>query len=313
MTAAAAAVRTSVAAVVAIACGLTGSARADDPQPAPAATETGKHCRGEGRTKLIASDTLLGQSAPLGVENDLAVAVCTPLIREPGLLFDYTNLQAGVLNYLAPVYVHQGVFVSLAPLSLLELRAEAAGVAIWPLPLFDAAGYFSVADYRARFDGAALPASRARASSGATASLTATLQGQVELGNGIGLIALDALTWEYWWVSGAPYYYNLRRDLVLARSDSLLENMVLLSLELALRRDLLLRLGATDDLFYVPAAGYLANIAAGFGSVVLRDWPQAGVELQPFIRAGVFTHHRVRSGLQLLGGLSTSFDLLPRR
>jgi len=304
--------RTGNIALVVTALAVVTGARAESPTSAPAPSSSGRNCFGEGRARLLATETLIVQTNPLGGENQLALGVCSPLIRSPGMLFDYTNLQAGLFNYLAPVYLHQGLYASVAPLSVLEIRAEFAGVAYWPLPILDSAGYFALRDYRVRFDDAELPASRAGFSSGANANLIATLQGQVELTKFLNLSAVDSFGWEYWWMTGAPYYYNVRRDLVLAASDSLLKNMALLLVELVAWHDVALRVGVTDDLSYVPQSGYLANILAALVSVDVKHWPLPGAELQPFLRAGVYTHHRFRSGPQILGGVSFSFDVMPR-
>ena len=105
------------------------TALADTPRsPAPAPAPAGKHCLDEGRTKVILNQTLAGQINPLGGEHHLLLSVCVPLIRTPGVLFDFTNIEGGLVNYLSPTYVHQGGFLSITPLSILQLRAELSGI-----------------------------------------------------------------------------------------------------------------------------------------------------------------------------------------
>ena len=120
----------------------------------------GKHCFGDARPKWLAATTLVGQVNPLGVELQLQAGRCLPLITSPGELFDYTNFQYGLAAYVSPVYAMPGAFVSIAPLSVLELRAEAEYVQEWTIGL-DASGYFPLTGYDAPLK--TLPAASARA------------------------------------------------------------------------------------------------------------------------------------------------------
>jgi hypothetical protein len=114
---------------------LVASASIANAEPRPCLDEPG--------AKLILDETLVGVINPLGVENQLKVSYCRPLFERPGLLFDYTSIEAGLYNYTSPIYVQQGAFVQATPLSPLVVRAEAAGVQYWPLPI-DGAGYYAV-------------------------------------------------------------------------------------------------------------------------------------------------------------------------
>src|SRR5689334_4873061 len=84
-------------------------------QTARAISPAGKHCVDEQRPKAYFKETLIGQLNPYGGEHRLEFVLCTPLIEAPGILFDYTNAQVGITNYLSPTYVYQGVFLSASP------------------------------------------------------------------------------------------------------------------------------------------------------------------------------------------------------
>lgn len=292
----------------ALVLGSTLPARAQNEIDAPHA-DPGKNCLGESRGKKILGETLVGLVNPLGSEHQLTFGYCSPLITESGLLFDYTNFQVGLFNYLAPVYMHQGAFVSIAPLSVLELRAEAAGVAMWPFP-FDAAGYYPLSGYGAKFDRVALPRTSAGTAGGFTAALAANFRVQFELFRHVSLVALNSFSEEYWFIGTAGYYYNLRRDLVLARSDVLMKETAALLLQIELPEGWALRVGATDDLTFVHRSGYKANVVAGLAMLLLKNWRGSGNEVGLFVRSGGYTHHAFRTGFQGLAGLYGTFEVL---
>src|SRR5689334_22412480 len=75
------------------------------------ATAAPEQCLGTGRTQNILDVTLLGVANPVGLEHQVRFSVCVPLIRRPGLLFDYTQVEVGLYQYLSPVCVIHGAFV----------------------------------------------------------------------------------------------------------------------------------------------------------------------------------------------------------
>jgi len=260
------------------------------------------HCLDEPGKKLILDENLIGVANPDGAENQLKLSMCWPLVEQPGLLFDYTNVEAGLYNYLSPIYVQQGAFVAATPLSVIQLRLEAAVVQYWTLPL-DGAGYYSVDSYAADYRDSALPASRASAATGAEAGASVTLQGQIELGSRTSLAATATLNPEYWSIGSGAFWVNQRRDVILARSDWLLKSTssILLVLE---RGRATARVGAFDDLTLVPRADYVANIVGGVAMVDFRHATASLHELSAFVRIGGYTQHAFREGVTALFGVS---------
>lgn len=285
---------------------------------------SGKHCLGEERTKLLLNHTLAGVINPLGLENQLRLSVCLPLIRKPGVLFDFTNLEIGVANYISPTHVHVGPFLNLTPLSFLVLRAEVTGLFIWPIPL-PGAGYIPLpAD--AQFTPETLEPppgpSQGRRAYGVRTFLGATLQGQVPLGKRLSLAVLNAFGSEYWRVnpvdsamsgSDNPLFYLARRDVVIHHDgDWVLANTAVALLMLDIKDNYVLRLGATDDLVAVPATGYVGNIVAGIAAIMVKRVSTLARNLQFFVRAGGYTNHAYRSGMTLAAGLDVYYELLSR-
>jgi hypothetical protein len=294
-------------AVALLLCAPAARAGDDSPgQPAPA----GHHCFGEPRARWLADVTLAGALNPRGLELQLQLGRCQPLVTQPGLLWDYTNVQSGLTGYLSPTYAMPGAFLSIRPLSLLELRAEAELIQMWRIGL-DGAGYFPLSGYRD--DWSTLPASRARPAQGYTASLTANLQAELPLADGWSLLAADSASWQRWQLGGAGHYYNVRLDLPMARREWLLRNTAVMLVNRQLTGRVRLRFGITDDLTWVEGSGYRQEVLAGLLTAVIARWPGATGETQPFIRLGGYTAHAYRRGeLQLVAGVSTTFDLAPR-
>ena len=272
------------------------------------ATPAPRHCLDEPGGKLIVDETLVGVANPDGGENQLTASVCWPLIERPGLLFDYTNLQVGAFDYLSPIYVQQGAFVAVTPLSPLVLRAEAAGVAYWSLPL-DGAGYYAVDGYRADVRESSLPASRGSAATGVEVSASATVRGEVELSPGLAVAATDVIDPEYWAVGSGAFWFDERRDVILARHDWLMKNTASILVALARGRSTL-RLGAFDDLTLVPRAHYVANIVGGIAMIELRHVTRDVHELSAFVRIGDYTEHAFRTGATALFGISMVWERL---
>jgi len=269
-----------------------------------------EHCLGTAQRQWVIDETLIGVVNPEGFEHQLRVALCLPLITRPGLLFDYTHFEVGLTDYLGPVYNHLGVYTSVDPLSFLQLRADAQGVVYWPLHFVDGAGYFALPGYTSRYADDRLPDRAARSAVGFNATLSATLRGAVDLTARVGLLVTSYFAGDFWYVGDSPYYVNLRRDVVLARSDWLLKSTTHLLVDVRLREGLGLHVGVTDDLTYVPRSGYLGNLIGGWVSLPIRRRARLR-EVEPFVRVGGYTHHAFRTtidgGLQLFGGLSVAW------
>jgi hypothetical protein len=273
--------------------------------PALAEEAMGQHCLGEARSKLVLTETLVQQTEPLGVENQLQVSGCMPLVRSPGILFDRTNLQTGLIVYAAPVYVSPGAFVSIAPLSILELRAEAEPFWTWPIGM-DGAGYFPRSSADEQFED--LPADQAESARGWTATFTGALQAEVHVAPRWTVAVLDQLAYAYWSVGGAPFYYHPRYDLVMARQDWVGKNMAFLLLGRRFSERVTVRAGLTDELMWSARSGNGQNILAGVVTADVAGWPRSGDVLSPFLRVGAFTEHAFRDGVAVLGGVTVAMN-----
>ncbi len=299
-----------LAAALLLAC-LPAAGAAQDLLASPGVlASVGKHCFGENQRKWVAAATLIGAIAPRGLEAQLQLGRCLPLITEPGELFDYTNVQYGLTGYLSPVYAMPGAFVSIAPLSVIELRAEVEYIRQWPIGL-DAAGYFPMASYDSPWN--VLPAADARSARGATANFTANLQGEVTLVNRWSLLAINTASYQFWQLGDAPTYYNARNDFLMARREWTLRDMALVLVSHDLTDSVKVRYGLSDDLSWVRGSGYVQNVVGALLTGVISGWPGPHSETQPFLRVGGYTAHQYRKGqLNLLVGVGTTFDLSAR-
>jgi hypothetical protein len=295
-------------AVAMLLAGAPAARAADDLQAVPGAVaSTGKHCFGDARPKWLAATTLIGQVNPLGLELQLQVGRCLPLITTPGDLFDYTNAQYGLAAYISPVYAMPGAFVSIAPLSVFELRAEVEAIRQWTIGM-DGSGYFPLTGYDAPVK--TLPAANARPAQGFTANFTANLQAEFPLAARWSLLAVNSASYQLWRLGDAPYYYNVRYDLVMARSEWILKNTVLALVNHDLSDRVKVRLGVIDDASWVKGSGYHQNLLGALVTGVISHWPGPRSETQPFLRVGGYTAHEQRQGeLQLLAGVGVTFDL----
>ena len=275
-----------------LACALlltTPSAHADD--AGEAAASTGSHCLGEDCGKLILDQLLGARLIPVGIENRFDLGVCLPLVRNPHPLLAYTNLRFGAVNYVSPTYAHLGGFVAISPISILEFRAEASGLALWPTP-FDRTGYQVVDDYEASFSKAALPASAGTSAWGFFAAFKPTLRARVGLGSSpLSLVVNAGLPFEFWKVGDQEYYYNCRRDLVLAQQDWLLANTAIVAIEIPVHPNATLMLGGMDDLNYVPSSKYLDHMVSGVISIRLDRLGKGMRDFQPFVTVGAYEKH----------------------
>jgi hypothetical protein len=266
-----------------------------------------RQCLGHGSAQKLVDNTVVGVLNPDGFEDQLKAGRCWPVTDRPGLLFDYAEFNAGVFTYVSPIYANLGAYAAIAPLSFLELRAEVAGVMMWPLPL-DGAGYYGFDTYARFFPDSQMPAREGRAAAGLNVTLMVNLQAQVPIAGPVQLVLTNSAAFDYWSLGSRPFYVNSRRDIVMARSDYLWKDTLFLMLEIAAAPGVGVRLGATDDLTFQPSAGVLANIVAGWASVPMRREGGELRDIEPFVRAGAYTSHGWRHGFQLMAGVSLAWS-----
>ena len=290
--------------------------------PPPTAT-LGKHCLGDQEQKLTLEHYMVGGINPLGLENQLRLALCTPFVEKPGLLYDFTNFEFGLANYISPTHVHGGLFGALTPLSILTLKAEVTGFYIWPLgSVFPGAGVFPLADQTtctASYTNDLYPPAGVQGPPtsdgyGIRTLLGASLQGSVPLGKRLDLLAYNGFNAEYWRYNTDKCIFVARRDVGIHGSgDWILANTSVLALAIKITPNHTLRIGATNDLVYTPFNGYLGNVAAGLISFGMNNLRNLAKAFAVFIRLGGFTSgFRVGTGMTLAGGLDVTYELAKR-
>jgi hypothetical protein len=258
------------------------------------------------QTSVVVHQRLVGLLNPFGVEHMIGAGVRTPLGDPNELLFTGAHLDAGVINYTSPVYSTTGGYLELSPLAFLVLRAELAGIVLWPIGM-DGGGYYALDRYAAATD--QLSAEDASFGSGFTAQLGATLQGAVPIGP-TRLIGVSQLAAEYFSMGQGEYWWHPRYDIVLARSDWTLGLSSMLLLEVPLDTGVLLRVGGYDDLRCVPGSDYLANQTGGIAALSIENPSAEVAEVMPFVRAGAFTDHPAREGdWTMLAGVTVRYAL----
>lgn len=273
-----------------------------------------RHCLHDARSKWVLHSLLAGQVNATGAELSARLGLCVPLFTRPSVLFARTHVEVGLVEYLSPAYGQLGGYAQVTPLSFLKLRSELSGLAYWPFP-FPRAGYFGLESYEADFGSEALPKEEARGALGWNLNLIGILQLRLPLGGRVSAVVYSMWTAEHWNVGSAPFYFNVRRDLPLARRDWVLTTESVVAAEIEVTPSWSLRPGVFDSWRAVPASGYAANEVGLFaGAHFPRPaWLPGSVhDFQPFVRVGVYTAHRFRTGtLSALAGIMTSYDLGP--
>jgi hypothetical protein len=223
--------------------------------------------------------------------------------------FQGAHLQGGVTTMLSPVYLIGGGYLEFAPFSFLSFRGDIVGAGIWPIGM-NGAGFYGVSGYGADVRGQNLPAESGRTATGWFASGSMTLQAAVDFGGGTRLVFANELGASYVVLGDADFYYSMKSDLILARQDVLLTNSGFIGIEHRVASDMLVRLGAYDDLRHVPASGYVGH---QLGPIAMVEWqrpaPSIGT-LTVFVRGGGYTHHLIRAQeATILGGVSVDYTL----
>ncbi len=293
------------------------------PAETPAVEPPAKHCYGDSETKWIFGESFAGLTNALGFENQARVARCWPLIKKRGLLYDYTNIEVGLVHYLSLPYSQQGGFVSIAPLSILSFKLEVTGYYIWPITALDGASHYPRTGYDDRFDSDGvshgLDTDTATSAGGMSVTFTTNLMASVELSRWktgpLELLIINSFAVEYWLLGKAPYYYNVKKDVILARSDLLMTNTALVLLSIPLSGNRSFRLGAMDMLAYLPRDKSLGYHQLGGLFALNFDTVGRRVRaLQPFLYISAYTHHahrRLSFPLNLLAGVELVVVLSP--
>lgn len=259
--------------------------------------------------RVVVHQQLIALLNPMGVEHRLDLGVRRSIGDQSDMLFDGAHFEIGAATALSPVYAIGGGYMELAPVSFIVLRGEVNGATVWPIGM-SGAGYYGLTGYGDDVHAQSLPAADAGQANGWLATGSVTLQGAAELGAGARILFASELGATHAVLGAAPFYYSMKHDLVLAREDFLLTNGAFLGLELRVASDLVVRVGAYDDLRYVPASGYLGH---QIGGIVMVGWDHLSENvgsLTIFVRGGGYTHHVVRTDeATILGGVAVDYDL----
>ena len=258
--------------------------------------------------RAVVNERLVVVVNPMGAEHGIGVGLRAPLGNPDELLFQGAHAEAGVVNYTSPVYSATGAYFQVSPFAFLVLRAEIAGLEMWPIGL-DGAGYFPVANDLPPLRSDALQSERGARAGGWSLTLSAILQGAVPIGP-LRLIVWNQLGAEHVRLGDAAYYYHPRYDAVLAQQDWVITNWAMVLLEAELGAGTHLRFGAYDELRDVPRSGSFANQAGLVAALAIEGADPAVPELMPIVRLGIHTHRRSGPGeLTLLVGLLARYEL----
>lgn len=279
----------------------------------------GTHCYGEDRNVWVFREMLGLMSNSSGIENRMHAGACTPLIMRPGMLFDMTNMEAGVFNLLSPSYIHQGFYASIVPLSFLVLEVKMSGAYVWTTGL-SGTGHNSRVSYAHSFPSNGFSheiEGDPTTTTGFRAAWYATFRASYAIAHirhgDIEIIGLDSLGGEYWLMGNDPYYYNLRTETIMARSDFVLSNDFALLVSIPITENISMMTGVLDSLIYLPRANRVDhNMVAGIVSVTLAQLGQRVRGLRAFIIAGGYTNHESREltfGANFGGGVELSVVL----
>jgi hypothetical protein len=249
---------------------------------------------------------------PWGLEHQLRIGGCAPLVRKEGVLFDYSFIEAGFQAHTSPIYVMPGAYVDIAPLSILQFHFQFAPVFYWPIGL-NGAGYYELDGYEDDYTETLLLPEDGEPALGWYLRTGTTLQLAVPIGP-LRLLITDTLVAELWQLGEQPFYFHNRNDVPAARREWFLDNMALVMAEIPLHPNLDLRTGLNYQLTMNLGARQMSNILGGVAMFRFKKLGRAIRDFTPLVRIGGRTHHPVRQGdFSFLFALMFSADLLAHR
>ncbi len=273
---------------------------------------SGRNCLGEPVPKAVLLSLIGIKYGDWGLEHQLRIGACLPLFRDKGLLFDLSHVEAGFVMHTTPIYVMPGAYVRFAPTSFFSVQVEGAPIFYWPIGI-SAAGYYPIDNYWSDFSKDSLPAQDGGTALGWYVRAGPNIQLAVPLGPA-RLIVVDTFRVEHFQIGDASYYFHNRNDLPAARNEWFIDNTAIVMVEFPLARNLLLRVGANDQLIMNMGGPNISNAVRG---VVMLNVPKAGLRVRdftPILALGVRTHHPVRGGdFNFIFALSFKADLSKKK
>jgi hypothetical protein len=266
-------------------------------------------CGGRSEPRWMAHQTLVLLLNPMGAELSSRAGLCVPLYSSNDAAFEANHFESGAALAISPVYAIGGGYVQIAPATFFFLRAQIHAIGIWPLPL-DGAGYFPRASYADLWRDEDVPSEASSSAGGWGVRVYAVLRGRIEPSPGVAVLALDAI-WIDWAEAGAaPFWLDVRHDVIGAQRDWILANEGVLLVASKIPDGPELRFGAYTALRAVPSAGYVGH---QLGPIAMAQWdrPDPAIDgLGIFVRLGIYTHHAFRAvELATMAGLDVDWDL----
>jgi hypothetical protein len=309
-----------LAAAAMLPCSALAETAPETPAPAaataaPAAAETpasGRNCLGESRPRLIMRQVLGIKWGPWGIEHQLRIGGCAPLVRKSGVLFDYSFIEAGFQAHSSPIYVMPGGYIDIAPLSILQFHFQFAPVFYWPIRL-NGAGYYPMDSYEQDYTETLLLPELGETALGWYLRAGTTLQLAVPIGP-VQLLVSDNLMFEHWQLGEDNYYFHNRNDIPAARREWFIDNMALLLAGFPVHPNLDLRVGLNHQLTMNFGAKQMSNFFGGMAMFRFKKLGKALYDFTPLVRVGVRPQHPVREGnFTFIIAVMFSADLLAHR
>jgi hypothetical protein len=260
---------------------------------------------------LIAHQRLVALVNPFGAEHGFALGVRWERGDGVDPLREGTHLELGGVTYVSPLSQLSGAYLQFVPWAFLVLRAELMSLTQWPIGL-DGAGYYAIPEYAAQASDQLLgpmPADEGAVAAGFDLQLSATLQLAARFGIWRPIL-LAQVTFEHETLGDAPFHYDPRYDLVLARQDWMVASSSYAMIELAASSQVAIRIGAYDDLRFVPRSGYANHVLGPVAMLSLTELDAAVPEVLILVRAGAHLDDSRREGEWTgLLGLLVTYDL----
>jgi len=246
------------------------------------------------------------------MEHQLRIGGCAPLVRKPGVIFDYSFIEAGFQAHSSPIYVMPGGYVDIAPLSILQFHFQFAPVFYWPARL-NGAGYYPMDSYQQDYTETLLLPELGESALGWYLRAGTTVQLAVPIGP-VDLLVSDNLMFEHWQLGEDNYYFHNRNDIPAARREWFIDNMALLLAGLPVHPNLDLRVGLNHQLTMNFGAKQMSNFFGGIAMFRFKKLGKALYDFTPLVRVGVRPQHPVREGnFTFIIALMFSADLLAHK
>jgi hypothetical protein len=273
-----------------------------------AAPAAASNCLGEPEIKPLMRHTVGLKYGDWGLEHQMKVGVCFPLIKGKGRLTDLSFIEAGFASWVTPIYAMPGGYVAIAPLSFLKFHFEAAPVFYWPIGV-DAAGYYPLDTLQSDYTKASLSGDKGETALGGFIRFGPTLQLAFNLSPNVRLIIVDTLRIEHFVIGTAPVYFHNRNDLPATNPDWFLENVGIVMVGIKVHPNAELRLGVNDALVMNFSAGQKSNSVRGIGMISMKRVGRLR-DLTPILTVGIRTNHPVRQWhFTFIAAISFAIDL----